>query len=207
MNVKGDPKSDGAKGYMRSGLEDREKVLYRTKALLSQSKSPEEFHNKINTELNQLLEIKNGELEKVGDEKDVNKKRKEEKRINNKYNFRKDAFAGYLPPKKEAKPEPKQNQEVSLPKAPIEAQASTDGKEPSKNPTELENDAAETSQKTNGPVYSNESLSDDMREDLERVKNGNKADKSGNDHEVEQKNYKQEWQRLHEKIKQAEKQK
>ena len=194
--------SKGTKEYLRIRFEDERKILNYVKAQLDLSKSAEEFHNIIRSYLKSVREQKRIELDQAA------KNNKTAKPIENKYSAREGVLNSYLPSKKEVKiePKPKQNQEVFRHMAPIEAQASTDGKEPSKNPTELESDAAETNHKTNGPVYSNESLSDDMRDDSERVMNGKKADKSGNDREVEQKNYKQEWQSLHEKIKQAEKQ-
>ena len=163
--------SKGTKEYLRIRFEDERKILNYVKAQLGLSKSAEEFHNIIRSYLKSVREQKRIELEQAA------KNNKTAKPIENKYSAREGVLNSYLPSKKEVKiePEPKQNQEVFGPMAPIEAQASVDGKESSKNPTELGNDIAEQRPKTYGKTFDKESTPGDAQEAAEKIKNGKKA--------------------------------
>src|SRR3989344_371008 len=163
--------SKGTKEYLRIRFEDERKILNYVKAQLGLSKSAEEFHNIIRSYLKSVREQKRIELEQAA------KNNKTAKPIENKYSEREGVLNSYLPSKKEVKiePEPKQNQEVFGPMAPIEAQASVDGKESSKNPTELGNDIAEQRPKTYGKTFDKESTPGDAQEAAEKIKNGKKA--------------------------------
>lgn len=183
MGVRGDLKSDGARGYIKSGLEDRKKVLYRTRALLSQSKSPEEFYGKINNELDQLSAIKNSESEQIAKEKDINKKGKEEKKINNKYNFRKETFTNYFPSKKE------EQESVAATKAPVEARPTIDKSTDQEKIDNLREGIA------NAKAAGDDKTVSDLEKMVDKLAQRN----------IEEKSYKQEWKNLHEQIKQADK--
>ena len=146
--AKGNPESRGLRNYLEKGLKDRQIALNRAKALCNQSKSPEEFYQKLQDEIDKIKIYRQKELDEVS-AKDINedKKKEERKIINNKYDFRQGAYLNYLPQKKD---EPKP---VDEPKTPV-GSASDDRQDNQsrivKNPTELENDIAETNHKTHG---------------------------------------------------------
>ena len=80
---------EGTRKYLKNKLENEQKILYRIKALLKQSKSPEEFQSKINNELNIV---------------DNNEKLKDTAK-----NDRKGVLKGFLPAEKKAEPQPRQS--------------------------------------------------------------------------------------------------
>lgn len=169
-----DKSKETIEGLVRSRLENSRAALKEVRSILNKSNSIEEFYQEIQNYLDLMHKFEKKELNEASLIADTKKRGKEERKIKNKHRFAGEVLTQYLPPKKDG------SKTADKPDASVEAQSPTEGdtQKSSKNPTEKENDDAESKLKTNGPVIANEDLSDEMREDAEKTKNGKKAKKT-----------------------------